>query len=102
MIIFLDESGQFVRKDHEKYFVVGSFTVGDPRRTKKQIRSFFRSRYPKKQRNLPEIKFSSSGIDDRLRLRTLKHISELDVRIKYAFLKRENIPVDFRQAGGIK
>jgi len=33
--IFLDESGQFARRAYEKYFVVGSFTVGNPRRTKK-------------------------------------------------------------------
>jgi len=33
--IFLDESGQFTKRPNEKYFVVGSFTIGNPRRTEK-------------------------------------------------------------------
>jgi hypothetical protein len=35
--IFLDESGQFTKHNNERYFVVGSFTVGNPRRTEKQL-----------------------------------------------------------------
>jgi len=93
--IFLDESGQFTKHNHEKYFVVGSFTVGNPRRTEKQFRSWHKSRFPKKIRNQPEIKFSEIKIDDSLRLKTLKFIANLDVRIHYSYLLRQNIPDDF-------
>ena len=96
MFIFLDETGQFVKKDHEKYFVLGSFTVGDPRRTEKRFRSFIKNSYPKHLRHLSEIKFSNNSISDELRLRTLRFLSNLDVRAKFAYLKRENIPVSFR------
>ncbi len=41
MYIFLDESGQFSKNDHEEYFVVGSFTVGDQKRTNKEFRKWF-------------------------------------------------------------
>jgi len=93
--IFLDESGQFTRHDSDKYFVVGSFTVGDHRRTEKRFRSWCRTRFPKKMRYQDEIKFSQNNISDRLRLRTIKYISDLDVRIRYSFLERKNIPSGF-------
>lgn len=90
--IFLDESGQFTKHDHEQYFVVGSFTIGEPRRTEKKFRSWCKTKFPKKMRLQNEIKFSQNNIDDKIRIRTIKHISNLDVRIRYCFLKRENIP----------
>ena len=93
--IFLDESGQFKGPDHEKYFVVGSFTVGNPRRTEKQFRSWQNSRFPRKMRSQSEIKFGDVKIKDDLRLRTLKCIANLDVRIHYAYFLRENIPFDY-------
>ena len=45
--IFLDESGQFTKNNKEKYFIVGSFTVGNPRRTEKQFYSWQRNKFPK-------------------------------------------------------
>lgn len=102
MFIFLDETGQFVRKDHEKYFVLGSFTVGDRRRTEKRFRSFINNSYPKYLRHLSEIKFSNNSISDELRLRTLHFLSDLDVRAKFTYLKRENIPLNFRSGRQIK
>jgi len=95
--IFLDESGQFAKRTNEKYFVVGSFTVGNPRRTKKQFRSWQRSRFPRRLRYQPEIKFSEIKITDKLRLKTLKFISNLDVRIHYSYLLKRNIPDDYRK-----
>lgn len=97
--IFIDESGQFTKHNNEQYFVIGSFITGDPRRTEKKFKSWQKTRFPKKNRNQPEIKFSEVDISDELRLRTLKMISELDVRIKYTYLKRENIPSEFRHDG---
>lgn len=96
MYIFLDESGNFTKHNHEEYFVIGSFTVGDQRRTNKEFRKWFRSKFPKKMRKQSEVKWSATGISDDLRLRTLKHIAKLDVRIKYGYLLRSNIPSSYR------
>lgn len=93
--MFLDESGQFTKHNNEKFFVVGSFIVGDPRRTEKQFRGWQREKFPKKLRHQPEIKFSEVKIKENLRLRTLKFIADLDVRINYSFLSRKNIPADY-------
>lgn len=90
--IFLDESGQFIKHNNKEYFVVGSFTVGNPRRTKKQFRAWQRTKFPKKMRGQPEIKFSEVKIKDDLRLKTLKFIANLDVRIRYSYFSRHNIP----------
>lgn len=100
MYIFLDESGQFSKHNNEEYFVVGSFTVSDQRRTEKAFKSWHQSRFPRKMRTQNEIKWSSTSMDDSLRLRTLKSIAKLDVRIRYGYLRRENIPSDFRNNDG--
>ncbi|MCF6276418.1 MAG: DUF3800 domain-containing protein [Candidatus Magasanikbacteria bacterium] len=97
MHIFLDESGQFHKNDSEDYFVIGSFTVGDHKRTKKRFKSWSKDKFPKKIRFRPEIKFSDSGISDELRIKTVKFISKLDVRIRFSFLKRQNIPEEYKR-----
>lgn len=102
MIIFLDETGQFTKNDHEKYFLIGSFTTGDPRRTEKRFRSWQHDHFPRKMRHLTEVKFSNPDIDEKLRLKTLKEIAVLDVRIRYSFIKRQNIPLQFRYKGVVK
>lgn len=102
MYIFLDESGQFTKHNHENYFVVGTFTVGDQRRTDKAMRSWFHSKFPRKMRTQSEIKWSANNISDSLRLRTLKHIAKLDIRIRYGYLLRKNIPVSYRKKGKIE
>lgn len=102
MHIFLDESGNFTKHDHEQYFVVGSFTVGEQRKSDKAIRSWFKSKFPKKMRFQNEIKWSSSTIDDDLRLKTIKRIADLNVRIRYGYLLRTNIPVNYRRKGKIE
>lgn len=96
MHIFLDESGNFTKHNHEEYFVIGSFTVGDQRRTDKEFRKWFRTKFPKKMRGQSEVKWSAAGISEDLRLRTLKHIAKLDVRIKYGYLLRSRIPSSYR------
>lgn len=95
--IFLDESGQFTKNGKQSYFVVGSFTTGDPNRTKKGFRAWQSQKFPKKQKGQSEIKFSDIKIDDRLRIKTLNHISRLDIRIMYVFLKRDNVPGEYRK-----
>jgi len=96
MYIFLDESGQFTKHNHEQYFVVASFTVGDTKRTAKRFRGWMNSRFPRKMRTQSEIKWSATGIDENLRLRTLRFIARLDVRIRYVYLMRQNIPATYR------
>jgi len=49
--IFIDESGQFKKHDHHEYFIVGSFTIGNPRRTEKQFNVWRKTKFPKKLRN---------------------------------------------------
>lgn len=100
--IYLDESGQFTKHDGHEYFVIGSFTVGDPRRTEKRFKSWQRAKFPRKLRLQPEIKFSEIKISDELRIKTLKYISNLDIRIRYSFLKRENIPADYKYHNKLK
>ncbi len=95
--IFIDESGQFVKHNHDEYFVVASFTVGDPHRTEKRFLSWQHNRFPRKQQNQSEIKFSEVNITHRLRLKTLQYISDLDVRIRFTYLRRQNIPNTFRK-----
>ena len=46
-------------------------------------------------RGQSEIKWSATGIDDELRLRTLRHISKLDVRIRFVYLLNNNIPIEY-------
>jgi hypothetical protein len=100
--IYLDESGQFNIHNSDKYFVVASFIIGDPRRTAKQFRSWCATRFPRKMRGQSEIKWSASGIDPALRLRTLKHIAKLDVRIRYGYLLRSAIPHTFKQKDSVE
>ena len=101
MHIFLDESGNFTKSADGEYFVVGSFTVGNQRLTDKALRSWFQSRFPRKMSKQSEIKWSASNIDQKLRLKTIKYISTLNVRIRYGFLLRKNIPSVYRKKGKI-
>jgi hypothetical protein len=100
--IFLDESGQFSKRSHENYFIVASFTVGDIRRTEKGFRAWCRSHFPRKMRDQGEIKWSSTRYSDKLRLRTLREISKLDVRIRFAYLQHRNIPADYHNKNKLK
>jgi hypothetical protein len=49
-----------------------------------------------------EIKWSSSAIDPNLRLKTLRYISKLDVRIRFTYLLRENIPHGYHNKNGLE
>ena len=60
MQIFLDETGQLSKSTDGEYFIIGTFTVGDPRRTQKRFVSWRQFKFPKKLKNLSEIKFSNS------------------------------------------
>jgi hypothetical protein len=100
--IFLDESGQFGKEAGNDVFVVASFTVADPRRSYNRFRRWQREKFPKKLRHQPEIKFSDVRITENLRLKTLKSIGNLGVRIHYTYLRKDNIPGDYRYKGVLK
>jgi len=101
MYIFLDESGNFTKHNHEEYFVIGSFTVSDQRATAKSFKSWLHTRFPRKMRTQSEIKWSSSGIKDELRIRTIKYISDLNIRVRYGYFLRKNIPKNYRKENRI-
>jgi hypothetical protein len=102
MYIYLDETGQISKHKDSKYFIIGTFTTGDPRRIQKQFLGWKKKKFPRKLRNLSEVKFSDTGLDDTLRLKSMKFISNLDVRIRYSFIKLNNIPSDYDSKDGIK
>ncbi len=100
--IFLDESGDFSKSKTEKYFIAAAFTVSDPRRTEKRFRAWVRSHFPAKIRYFSEIKFSGTHITDKLRIKTLQFIAELNVRVRFVYLKRENIPKEYYHKDSLK
>ncbi len=101
MHIFIDESGNFTG-DKDRYFIVGGFVTGGHRRTRKAFRRWQKTKFPKKLRHKNEVKFSDTGLNDELRFKTLSCFTKYDIRIFYTFLKRENIPQEYRKKKGIE
>lgn len=99
MYIYLDESGNLT-KDSGKYFIVGSYSVGDPKRIANAIRKWQKSKFPRKVKVQPEVKFNDPHLDDKLRQRTLKFLAKQDIRIFYTYLKVTNIPEQYRSKDG--
>lgn len=100
MHVYLDESGN-LSKGNGDFFVVGSYTVGEPRRMAKAFRKWQKRKFPKKLRGQSEIKFNNTSVDDDLRLKTIRYLAKQDIRIFYTYLKCINIPEQFRQKGKI-
>ena len=98
MFVYLDESGNLTRGNGD-YFIVGSFTVGDPKRIGNAFRKWQKTKFSKKSKFLPEVKFNDTHITDELRLKTIQFLAKQDVRIFYTFLKITNIPRDYRDKG---
>ncbi len=63
MQVFLDESGALTESDG-KYFVVGTFTIGDARRVTKAFRKWQKSKFPRVLKNQTEVKFNDAHLDD--------------------------------------
>ena len=99
--IFLDESGQFYKNNHESFFVIGSFITANPKQLAKKFRAWQKNKFPKKLKYQSEIKFPDKGLNNELKLKTLEYIASLDVRIRFSFLKTENIPFEYRKNGRI-
>ena len=100
MNIFLDESGNLTHSDG-KYFIVGSYTVGDPKRVAKAFRKWQKSKFPRKLKDQSEVKFNDPHIDEELRFKTIKYLAKQDIRIFYTYLKRKNIPEEYRKEGKV-
>lgn len=101
MYVFIDESGNFTG-DKNRYFVIGGFITGEYRRTSKAFRRWQKIKFPKKLRHKNEVKFSDTGLNDELRLKTLTYFTKRDIRIFYTFLQGENIPLEYRKKKGIE
>lgn len=101
MYIFLDESGNF-KGGKDDYFVVGGFVTGDPKRTARIFRKWQHTKFPKKLRRKAEVKFSDTGLNEKLRLKTLNYFTKQDIRIFYTFLKKSNIPIEYRKKNNIE
>ena len=100
MFLYLDESGNLT-KSIGKYFIVTSYTIGDPRRIAKAFRKWQKNKFPRKLKYQSEVKFNDSHLTDDLREKTLKFLAKQDVRIFYTYLKITNIPQDYRGKQGL-
>ena len=102
MFIFLDESGNFTG-DKEPYFIIGGFITNNPRRTAKAFRKWQHTKFSnKKLRYRTEVKFSDTRLDENLRLKTIEYFGKQDIRVFYAFLKKSNIPLEYRKKKGLE
>lgn len=100
MYIYLDESGTLTESDG-KYFIVGSYTCGDPRRVAKAFRKWQQSKFPRKLKRESEVKFNNTSLNDTMRFKTLQLLVKQDIRIFYTFLKKHNIPEEYLKKGKV-
>lgn len=100
MHVYLDESGS-LNKGNGQYFVVCSYTVGNPQRIAKAFRKWQKRKFPRKLKYQSEIKFNDPHIDDKLRLKTVRFLTQQDIRIFYTFLQTTNIPENYRKGGKV-
>lgn len=99
MHIYLDESGNLTT-NNGRYFIVASFTVGNPKRIVSAFRKLQRTKFPKRLKYQSEVKFNNSKVDNKLRLRTINYLARQDIRIFYSFLSVKNIPEQYREKKG--
>ncbi len=98
MHIYLDESGNLT-KGNGKYFIVVTYTVGDPQRIDKAFRKLQRNKFPRVLKTQAEVKFNDPHLNDDIRVRTINYLSKQDIRIFYSFLKIKNVPEEYRKKG---
>lgn len=98
MYIYLDETGNLI-KGNGKYFIVATYTVGDPERIDKAFRKWQRNKFPRVLKTQAEVKFNDPHLTDNLRVKTVKYLAKQDIRIFYSFLKIKNIPAEYRKKG---
>jgi len=101
MFVFIDESGNLIG-DKNKVFIVGGFITNDPKRTARVFRKWQHCHFPKKIRRKSEVKFTDTGLNEKLRLRTFTFFAGQDVRVFYVFFKIGNIPAEYRHKKGLE
>lgn len=99
MFIFLDESGN-LSKDDGKYFIVGSFTIGNVKRVENAFRRWQHHKFPRRLKYRAEVKFNDRELTDALRLEMLRYLAKQDCRIFYTFLQVRNVPEQYRSGDG--
>jgi len=100
MFVYLDETGNLT-KGNGQYFIVATFTIGDPQRIANAFRRWQHSKFPKKIRDQSEVKFNDAHLTDDLRLKTIKYLAKQDIRIFYTYLQITNIPKEYRKKGKV-
>lgn len=100
--IFVDESGSFSSSVNDRYFIIASFTVENPKKSAKAFRVWQQQRFPKGKRFQAENKFSDRGISDDLRRKTLRYIASLGVGIHFGFCAYKDIPKEYVRNGKIQ
>lgn len=98
MHTYLDETGNLI-KGKENYFIVASYTIGNPERIAKAFLKWQKNKFPKILRSQSEVKFNDPHLTDDLRLKSIRYLSQQDIRIFYTFLKVKNIPEEYRKKG---
>lgn len=98
MHVYLDETGNLI-KGSGKYFIVATYTVGNPDRIDKAFRKWQRNKFPRILKTQAEVKFNDPHLTDDLRLKTINYLCKQDIRIFYSFLKITNIPEEYRKKG---
>lgn len=98
MYIYLDETGNLT-KGNGKYFIVATYTVGDPTRINKAFRKWQQNKFPRLLKDQAEVKFNDPHLTDLLRLKTVEYLCKQDIRIFYTFLKIVNVPEEYRKKG---
>src|SRR5260221_12247087 len=101
MHIYLDETGNLIKGNGE-YFILATFTVGDPQRIAKAFRKWQHSKFPRKLRDQSEIKFNDAHLTDEIRKKTIIYLAKQDIRIFYTYLKIKNIPKEYRKKGKVQ
>jgi len=96
--IYLDETGN-LKKSKEKYFIVATFTVGEPEKTERAWRRWQHNKFPRQIRDQAEVKFNDPHLTDILRLKTISYLCKQNIRIFYTFIKVANIPEEYRKKG---
>jgi len=100
MYVYLDETGNLI-KGNGKYFIVATYTVGDPQRIANAFRRWQHSKFPRKLRDQSEVKFNDAHLIDDLRKKTILYLAKQDIRIFYTFLQITNIPKEYRKKGKV-
>jgi len=101
MYIFLDESGNFSGGQND-FFIAGGFITNEPKRTARVFRKWQHKHFPKKIRRKSEVKFTDSGLQEFLKLKTFNFLASQDVRVFYVFFNVKNIPLQYRCKGSVE